>query len=71
MRIEELAIELRRRRKERKLSQEELAKALGVGRNFIKAVEAGKTNIQLARYLHLLDFFGIQLESNMSAQGHD
>ena len=64
MNVNEIAKTIKTRRKQRKLTQQELAEMLGCGVNFIKAVEAGKTNLQLQRYLDLLDFLGIEINSN-------
>lgn len=57
----EIASEVKTRRKQRKLNQQQVAELAGVSRNFIKAVEKGQTNIQLNLLLRVLDLFGLEL----------
>lgn len=64
---EEIAEIVRRRRKERGLSQEGLAELAGVSRSFIKSLEAGKTNVRLDLLLLVLDLFGIELQLQESS----
>jgi y4mF family transcriptional regulator len=57
-----LAIEIRKRRRERRLSQRAVADLAGVSLNVVKAIEKGNTNIRFDLLLRVLDLFGIQLE---------
>ncbi len=61
--LDDLGKTIRARRKQRKLSQQEVSDYLGLSVNFIKAVEQGKVNIQLDKLLHLTNFFGIELQA--------
>jgi transcriptional regulator with XRE-family HTH domain len=57
--LENLAAEVRHRRQERKLSQEELADAAGVNVNTVKRLEWAATDCQI------LTLFGVALGLNM------
>jgi transcriptional regulator with XRE-family HTH domain len=50
---------IRRRRKELKISQAELALATGVSRGFVIDVEAGKSSCQLGRSLLVAEALGL------------
>ncbi len=49
-------------RKERGITQEELAKALGVSRQTITAIERGKYDPSLRLAFKLAKFFGVKIE---------
>lgn len=49
-------------RKERGLNQEEFAKAIGVSRQTISAIETGKYNPSLELAFTLSDFFELRIE---------
>jgi y4mF family transcriptional regulator len=49
-----VAFFIRRKRKERGLTQEELAKSSGVGLAFLKRLEGGDENLHLAKVLQVI-----------------
>ncbi|ACV24938.1 helix-turn-helix transcriptional regulator [Methanocaldococcus fervens] len=53
---------LRELRKEHGITQEELAKALGVTRQTIIAIEKGKYDPSLKLALKIVKFFGVKVE---------
>lgn len=57
-----LGLEVKKRRRERRLSQQAVADLAGVSLNVVKAIEKGQTNIRFDLLLRVLDLFGIQLE---------
>ncbi len=59
---QQVAEEFKKRRKQRGLTQQEIAEANGVGLNFIKSIESGKNNMQLNKLLPVLGFLGIKLK---------
>ena len=58
----DLAAAVRGRRKDLHLSQADLASQVGVSRAWINQVEAGKSSIEFAKVLRLLDTLGLHLE---------
>lgn len=58
----DLGAAIRHRRKELRLSQEDLADAVGVGRKFVSTVENGKPTAQIGLVLDLCLELGIQIE---------
>ena len=52
---------LRDRRKEKKMTQQQLADAVGVKRSYIARVEKGETDVQLSSFLRIAMVLGIQL----------
>lgn len=57
---------VRRARSRKGLTQEELAEAAGVHRNYIGDVERGETNVGFLNLLKLSEGLGISLEELMS-----
>jgi len=57
---------VRRARSRKDLTQEELAEAAGVHRNYIGDVERGETNVGFLNLLKLSEGLGISLEELMS-----
>jgi len=55
----EFGKELKRLRKNRKLSYPDMAKVLGLSKNTYYQMEAGTLNFQFSTYLQVLNFFGI------------
>jgi y4mF family transcriptional regulator len=51
------------KRKELKLSQEELAMRVGVGLRFIRDVEQGKQSIRLDKLNQVLRYFGLEVSA--------
>jgi y4mF family transcriptional regulator len=58
----DLAAAVRGRRTDLHLSQAELASQVGVSRNWLNQVEAGKRSIDFALVLRLLDALGLSLD---------
>ncbi len=56
-----VAFFVRKKRKERNLTQEELAKSSGVGLAFLKRLEVGDENLHLAKVLQVLRFLNADL----------
>ncbi len=54
---------VKNKRKELKLSQEELAKRVGVGLRFIRDVEQGKRSIRLDKLNQVLNYFGLEVSA--------
>lgn len=59
--LEQLAAEVRRRRKALELTQIELAELAGCGPDFLYDVERGKPTLRLDKLLRVLDALGLQL----------
>jgi y4mF family transcriptional regulator len=57
-----LAAAVRRRRRELRLTQEEVAGVARTGPRFIGDLEAGKPTVQLAEVLRVLGALGLELE---------
>jgi HTH-type transcriptional regulator/antitoxin HipB len=51
---------LRSRRKEIKLTQQQLADAIGVKRSYISRIEKGETDMQMSSFLRIAHALGIQ-----------
>lgn len=58
---DQLAAEVRSRRRSLRLSQRELAELTGVSERFVRFVEQGKRTVQLDSLLALLDTLGLEL----------
>lgn len=56
-----VAFFVRKKRKERNLTQEELAKFSGVGLAFLKRLEIGDENLHLAKVLQVMRFLNADL----------
>ena len=52
---------VKNKRKELKLSQEELAMRVGVGLRFIRDVEQGKESVRLDKLNQVLNYFGLEV----------
>jgi y4mF family transcriptional regulator len=62
-----LATEVRVRRTQLKMRQEELADLAGVSERFIYALENGKQSVQLDKLLAVLNALGLHLEIHRGA----
>jgi len=62
---------LRKLREERGLTQEELAKALGVTRQTIIAIEKGRYDPSLRLAFKIARFFGVKIEDVFLYEGDD
>jgi len=60
-----LGTDVRARRKELHLRQEDLADLANVSVRWIGALEAGKPGVQLDKLLAVLDVLGLQLRADM------
>ena len=60
---------IRRRRKELKMRQDQLALATGVGRRFLIDLEAGKPSCHLGRSLLVADVLGLKSSDVLAADG--
>lgn len=54
---------VKNKRKELKLSQEELAMRAGVGLRFIRDVEQGKESVRLDKLNQVLNYFGLEVSA--------
>lgn len=52
---------IKERRKNLKITQEELAFKVGVGLRFVRELEQGKTTLKLDKVNQVLDLFGCEL----------
>jgi HTH-type transcriptional regulator/antitoxin HipB len=66
---EHLAGEVRARRVQLQLRQEELADLAGVSERFVYALESGKPTLQLDKVLAVLNALGLHLEIHRGADG--
>jgi transcriptional regulator with XRE-family HTH domain len=57
----EIATEIKKRRKERKLSQSKAAQLAGVSLNVIRAIEGGKSAVQVNGLMKALKLFGMEI----------
>ena len=60
--LQDISATIRRVRKEKGLTQAELAAACGTGIRFIVDLEAAKPTISLTKTLRVLQILGVQLE---------
>ena len=65
--VGQLAGEVRARRAQLKLRQEELADLAGVSERFVYALENGKQTVQLDKVLAVLSALGLHLEIHRGA----
>ena len=67
----ELGLAIREKRRKRKLSQDELASKVGVGRQWVVAIEQGKARAELGLVLRTLSALGLSLTIDAGdRQGH-
>jgi len=59
--FKELALLIKKSRKDQKLTQTQLAIVCGVGLRFILDVEKGKSTCQIGKVLHLIRMLGLDL----------
>jgi y4mF family transcriptional regulator len=59
------------KRKELKLSQEELAMRVGVGLRFIRDAEQGKQSIRLDKLNQVLRYFGLEVGAVKMRRDHE
>jgi len=64
-----LATEVRDRRTELRLRQDELADLAGVSERFVYALERGKPTVQLDKVLAVLNALGLHLQIHRGASG--
>ena len=57
--VEQLGETIRRERKRRGLTQQELADVCGVGINFISSIERGKSSAEIGKVLHVVEVLGL------------
>ena len=57
---------LRDRRKELKMTQQQLADKVGTARSYIAKVERGNTDIQVSSFMRILSALNIRIEFRMS-----
>lgn len=62
MKTKDLSNIIKKRRKEQKLTQSQLAGLSNVGVRFIVDLEAGKETCQVGKVLYVLDMLGIKLK---------
>lgn len=62
MKTKDLADIIKKKRKEQKLTQPQLAGLCNVGVRFIVDLESGKETCQIGRVLYVLDMLGIKLK---------
>lgn len=60
--LDQLATEVRARRRVLQLSQRDLAELAGVSERFVRFVEQGKRTVQLSSLLALLETLGLELQ---------
>ena len=63
-----LANFVRKNRKELGLTQEEFSLRVGVGLAFLKRLEAGEINLQMAKVMQVLEYFGASLVPTVGDQ---
>lgn len=52
---------IKKKRKERKLSQAELAQSAGVSLNVVRSIESGKDTVSIKNLKKVLSLFGLEL----------
>ena len=57
---------LRDRRKQLKMTQQQLAEKVGTQRSYIARVEGGKADIQMSSFMRILSALGIGIELRMN-----
>lgn len=57
-----IANEIKKRRKERRLSQSVAAALAGVSMNVVRAIEEGKKTVQVNSLEKILNLFGLELD---------
>ena len=62
---EELGKRIREGRERQKMSQEELAHSADISPNYLRRVEAGKSNITVIKFVKLLDALGLEGDRTM------
>lgn len=62
---------VKNKRKELKLSQEELAMRAGVGLRFIRDVEQGKESVRLDKLNKVLNYFGLEVSAVKMRRDHE
>ena len=60
--MEQVAVEVRARRKALQLNQRDLADIAGVSERFVRFVEQGKPSVQVDSLLALLEALGLELQ---------
>ena len=60
--VDDLAATVRERRKQMRLTQEEVARRVGVSRRWVYQLEQGKASAELGLVLRLLQALGLQVE---------
>lgn len=60
--LETLGRAIRRRRRQLKLTQVELAGLCGVGVRFVSELESGKPGLEFGRAVHVMQQLGLELE---------
>lgn len=66
---EDLGRTIAEARRERDLTQEDLARATNLDRTYLARIEAGQSTILIERTLRLLQELGVRLEAEMSIDG--
>ena len=61
--LEELAHQVRARRKSLGLTQDELAELAGASARFVRALEGGKATVRLDKLVAVLDTLGLELSA--------
>lgn len=53
---------IKEKRKEKHLTQEELAQQIGKNRAYIARIEQGKTDLQLSNFMQIINALGLSLQ---------
>lgn len=53
---------IKEKRKEKNLTQEELAQQIGKNRAYIARIEQGKTDLQLSNFMQIINALGLSLQ---------
>ena len=67
--ISELGADVRVRRRELGLRQDELADLAGTSTRFISTLENGKTTVRIDKLVAVLDALGLELRAELRASG--